>query len=289
MKSFVATLLMTLCLAGGIYVISSENAFAATTKTSLTLSNGATYYGEVLNGKPHGKGTANWGEHKTYTGSWKHGKRSGKGKYVASTPEMNKVVYDGSWTNDKQNGQGTLREYFTYDEYAQDYQKISAFKGTFKDNQPLFGYSVIRDYNANAQLGFRYLNKDVLVAFAVAETDDFKTQLKAEKMPLLAYVNFKKETGFLIQYSADHKNYYQYGTFKKLSNGSYSFYDGKMEMFDTVEETYLLSDVKKAKIANQKFKIFTESLYDYRERLINKNLYVLTPYLNSFRKLYNEL
>lgn len=289
MKRSIGAFLIVLGLLGGVYVTTGGEAVAAATKGSLTLSNGATYNGEVLNGKPHGKGTARWGENKTYTGDWKYGKRSGKGKYIATTADMNKVIYDGSWANDKQNGQGTLNEYFTYDEYTQDYQKISGFKGSFKDGLPLHGYSVVRNYDANAQVAFRYLDNDVLVAFAVVKPEDFKTPLNAENMPLLAYVNFRKGSGFMIEIATNQKNYYQYGTYKKLLDGDLSLYDGKIEMYDTEEETYLISDVKKAKLSSYNVKPFNNTLYDYRERLIEKKLYVLTPYLNSFKKLYNQL
>lgn len=289
MKRSIGAFLIILGLVGGVYVTTGGEALAAATKDSITLSNGATYNGEVLNGKPHGKGTAWWGEYKTYTGDWKYGKRSGKGKYVATTADMNKVIYDGSWSNDKQNGQGTLKEYFTYDEYTQDYQKVSAFKGSFKDGLPLNGYSVVRNYDANAQVAFRYLDNDVLVAFAVVEPEDFKTPLNAENMPLLAYVNFRKGSGFMIEIAANQKNYYQYGTYKKLPDGDLSLYDGKIEMYDTDEETYIIGDVKKAKMSSYKVKPFNNTLYDYRERLIDKKLYVLNPYLNSLKKLYNQL
>ncbi|MEC0124621.1 hypothetical protein [Paenibacillus pabuli] len=62
--------------------LSSTPTEAASKKVRLELSDGATYYGEVLDGKPHGKGTARWGEFEVYSGDWVNGKRQGVGKYT---------------------------------------------------------------------------------------------------------------------------------------------------------------------------------------------------------------
>lgn len=95
-----------------------NEAHAATKKVSMKLSSGATYYGEVKNGKPHGKGTARWGKEKTYSGDWVTGKRSGQGKYVYYThskedlsedmiyEQATSLTYTGSWENDKYHGEG---------------------------------------------------------------------------------------------------------------------------------------------------------------------------------------
>ncbi|MFB5267818.1 hypothetical protein ACE41H_13640 [Paenibacillus enshidis] len=42
----------------------------------------AVYYGEVKDGKPHGKGTMKWSNDKSYSGNWVAGQRSGSGKCV---------------------------------------------------------------------------------------------------------------------------------------------------------------------------------------------------------------
>lgn len=82
MKKVYGGLLLTIILISGLFVIPTQTE-AATKKVSLKLSSGATYYGEVKNGKPNGKGTAKWGESKLYSGDWVDGKRQGQGKYSA--------------------------------------------------------------------------------------------------------------------------------------------------------------------------------------------------------------
>ncbi|MEK4361700.1 hypothetical protein MKX68_04210 [Paenibacillus sp. FSL M8-0212] len=84
---------------------------AATELATLEYGNGATYYGETKNGKPHGNGTMTWGKTKTYKGSWAQGKRSGHGVYKVITRGEDSITeskYDGNWRNDKKDGQGKL-------------------------------------------------------------------------------------------------------------------------------------------------------------------------------------
>ncbi|MNP29079.1 MORN repeat protein [compost metagenome] len=69
------------------------------------MSDGGTYYGEVLNGKPHGKGTARWGETEVYSGDWVSGKRQGKGKYTYTLVEGGGVPFEDY--NESNMGHGT--------------------------------------------------------------------------------------------------------------------------------------------------------------------------------------
>lgn len=99
-------------------VLNINETNAASKKTSLKLSSGATYYGEVKNGKPHGKGTMtqvstqnpNETLEETYTGQWKDGKREGQGKnrvyYVSEEGYISDSIYTGSWKNNKEHGKG---------------------------------------------------------------------------------------------------------------------------------------------------------------------------------------
>ncbi|ASA25641.1 hypothetical protein B9T62_35870 [Paenibacillus donghaensis] len=63
-----------------VHVQKSE---ASGSNVTLKLPNGASYYGEVKNGKPSGKGTMIWSKSKSYSGEWIEGKRSGYGKYIS--------------------------------------------------------------------------------------------------------------------------------------------------------------------------------------------------------------
>ncbi|OMF11467.1 hypothetical protein BK131_21190 [Paenibacillus amylolyticus] len=292
MKRFIAIALLVLGLFIGSNVATERGVYAATTQeASLSLSNGGIYYGEVQDGKAHGKGTATWGKYKTYTGEWKYGKRSGKGELITTDPETEtpQVIYEGTWANDKQNGQGTLREYFKFSKYSEEYDRATAHQGTFKDGQPVSGYTVIKDLSLDTELVFRYMNDNVMVALGLEDSNDLNVPLKAENMSLFASLNFKKESGFLMQYTEEKKNVYQYGTYKKGPNGGTSLFNGTIELFDPYNDKISIGIVKKAKIKSYKVVNTSEELSKYRERIIKKKLYLLDPYMSNFKKLYNQL
>ncbi|PYY29650.1 hypothetical protein [Paenibacillus illinoisensis] len=290
MKKLITIPLLTVVLLLGLSVANGEDVYAATTQeVSLTLSNGGTYYGEVQDGKPHGKGTATWGEYKTYIGEWKYGKRSGKGEFIITIPETTQVIYDGTWGYDKQNGQGTLIEYSKFNEFSEEYDRATAQQGSFKSGIPVSGYSVIRDYTLESEVGFRYTTDDVIVAYALTDTNEMNAPLKAENMSLFAFVNLKKGSGFLMQYTDDSQNMYQYGTYKKDSSGGTLLYNGKIELFNRHYDEISIANVQKSKIATFKAVPTSEKLYSYRERIIKKKLYLLDPYISNFKKLFNQL
>lgn len=289
MKRLFAITLLGVGLLIGFNVATYGEVYAGTTQeVSLTFSNGGTYYGEVQDGKPHGKGTATWGEYKTYTGEWKNGKRSGKGKLITSDPATNQVMYEGTWANDKQNGQGTLREYSKFNEYSEEYDRATIQQGSFTNGKPVFGYTVVRDYTLDNEVVFRYMTDDVIAAFALADTNDLNVPLKPENMSLFAFVNFKKGSGFLMQYTDDSQNMYQYGRYKKGPNGT-NLFNGTIELFNRQYDEISIASVQKAKIAKYKVVPTSEKLDKYRERIIKKKLYLLDPYMSNFMKLYNQL
>ncbi|MDN8588556.1 hypothetical protein Q0V21_07220 [Paenibacillus sp. 11B] len=109
-----------------LLLLGSAPTEAALKKVTLKLSDGSTYYGEVLDGKPHGKGTARWGKSEMYSGDWVNGRRQGKGKYTYKlvegagvpfddydesnmghgTGEFTTRTYTGSWINGTYHGKG---------------------------------------------------------------------------------------------------------------------------------------------------------------------------------------
>ncbi|GIO84550.1 hypothetical protein J25TS5_14820 [Paenibacillus faecis] len=148
-------------------------ASATSKKVSLKLQNGATYYGEVKNGQPHGKGTMKWGGSKSYSGDWVNGKRSGQGKYVVFKKTYNpadgpngydteSLVYIGQWSNDKQNGTGTLMIEGTI--VPRDYY-YSIYKGTFKNNQFEKGYSY--NHSHYTEHDFNYSNGSETISVSI--------------------------------------------------------------------------------------------------------------------------
>jgi hypothetical protein len=73
-----------------------------------TLPNGDSYRGQLLNDKPHGRGTMQYAgaNVRSYDGDWVNGVREGQGKVTWP----NGTVFEGNWANDQKNGQGTLTE-----------------------------------------------------------------------------------------------------------------------------------------------------------------------------------
>ncbi|WP_310144273.1 hypothetical protein [Paenibacillus amylolyticus] len=290
MKKFIAINLLTIGLLIGTSVSNVGELYAATTQeVSLTLSNKGTYYGEVQNGKPHGKGTATWGEYKTYTGEWRYGKRSGQGKLVTTVPDINQVIYEGTWANDKQNGQGTLREYSKFNEYSKEYDRATAQQGSFKNGKAVSGYTVIRDYTLDSEVAFRYMTNDVIVAFSLSDANDLNAPLKSENMSLFAFVDLKKGSGFLMQYNNNSQHMYQYGTYKKNLSGETNLFNGTIELFNWHYDEISIASVQKSKIASYKVVPTSEELHKYRESIIKKKLNLLDPYMSNFKKIYNQL
>ncbi|CAM4478268.1 hypothetical protein [Paenibacillus xylanexedens] len=104
MKRFYLGFGLTITIIIGLLSCSTPTE-AASKKVNLKLSDGGTYYGEVLNGKPHGKGTARWEETEVYSGDWVSGKRQGKGKYTYTLVEGGGVAFENY--NESNMGHGT--------------------------------------------------------------------------------------------------------------------------------------------------------------------------------------
>eukprot|EP00984_Skeletonema_dohrnii_P022531 scaffold11656_cov85-Skeletonema_dohrnii-CCMP3373.AAC.2 len=68
-----------------------------------TYSNGAVYEGEWKNGKKHGKGKWTY-SHGTYEGEFRDGLRHGKGKHIY----LNVAVHEGDWKDDKNTARGHI-------------------------------------------------------------------------------------------------------------------------------------------------------------------------------------
>ncbi|MCQ4088291.1 hypothetical protein [Saccharibacillus sp. JS10] len=122
------------------------SAQAATPKQWLQISPRTTYYGEVANGKPHGKGTIKWGSDKIYSGTFVNGKRSGSGKYTniyidPQTGRQHTVVYTGNWSGDTMSGSGTKIEKVTEIDGQPFSHGIQV--GAFASNQLSRGYDVV--------------------------------------------------------------------------------------------------------------------------------------------------
>lgn len=135
---------------------------AAAAKQWLQISSRTTYYGEVANGKPHGRGTIKWGEGKQYSGTFVTGKRSGKGKYINTyiddrTGREHTVVYNGTWSGDAMSGNGTRTEKATESSGMTFSNGIEI--GVFKANALNRGYEVVHAM-ADPDYRFSYRGAD---------------------------------------------------------------------------------------------------------------------------------
>lgn len=157
-----ASLSLSLALSASLtatsLVFASPSSEAASSKEWIHISERTTYYGEVQNGQPNGRGTIKWGDEKQYSGDFKNGMRSGNGKYInhyTKEGEQHKVVYSGSWSKDKMEGAGTLTHKVTFVDGSVRGNRIQT--GTFKDNLLQSGYDVIHAV-ADPDYSFSYKN-----------------------------------------------------------------------------------------------------------------------------------
>jgi hypothetical protein len=94
--------------------------------TKITYSYGV-YEGDVVNGKPHGRGKMKYSDGDVYEGDWKNGERHGKGTYKWTDGRVyvgdckddlrsgkgvmtyaNGDIYDGDWKDGKKHGKGSF-------------------------------------------------------------------------------------------------------------------------------------------------------------------------------------
>ncbi|AUS27887.1 hypothetical protein C1A50_3723 [Paenibacillus polymyxa] len=163
-KALSLPIMVSASLISGALLVNIPAANAAATKELLQLSGQATYYGEVENGQPHGRGTIKWSEYKQYSGDFVNGKRSGTGKYINQYTDADgqhhKVVYSGTWSNDTISGKGTQTDKVTQTDGTIRSNEIQV--GTFQNNGLQNGYQVIHAV-ADPDYSFTYKNgKEVL-------------------------------------------------------------------------------------------------------------------------------
>lgn len=270
-------------------MVTHEESAASGRKVSLTLPNGATYYGEVKNNKPHGKGTMRWGPTKVYSGDWYNGQRSGTGKYVSDMhPQDMKIVYEGEWRNDRPNGTGIRRE----SNSDLNFHLIS--KGFFKDHDLLTGHTVLQSMDG---IWFEYRDSNTFLAFSVSDREQanelMHSKLARGSIQLLNY--YKKEKATLnfkgFEYARVLENY---GS--GISEGVYRMGDDKiMELYSGVnqyfedQDYYIVENYKKGALVSAKNMPENGRFSGNVQKKINNNKHVLQPYLDTFRGLLKDI
>ncbi|WP_138752090.1 hypothetical protein [Paenibacillus sinopodophylli] len=164
----------------------APSAEAATNKQFLFISTNQSYYGELKDGQPHGKGTMSWYSSKTYSGDWVNGKRTGQGTYVNRYKEDDNsivVTYSGQWKNDLKVGNGSLNTKITNVLGKVEYHKIQF--GTFANDRFAAGYSVA---HTKSEPAYSYNYKDASLNLQISGTNvNMKDAWKNGKFPLIQY------------------------------------------------------------------------------------------------------
>ncbi|MEJ8303312.1 hypothetical protein [Saccharibacillus sacchari] len=218
-KKFACSLMLALILPFGAFApvgAGTSSVQAASAKQWLQISARTTYYGEVANGQPHGRGTIKWGEGKQYSGTFVNGKRSGTGKYVNTytddqTGREHTVVYNGTWSGDAMHGRGTRTEKVTEPGGMIFSDGIQI--GVFQKNALSKGYEVIHAM-ADPDYSFSY------------RAADYRLDILGSNMSLVQ--DWKTGTLFDVQYRK--------GSVRK----SYSLFQGQT----SAEEKARLSSLK---------------------------------------------
>lgn len=266
-----------------------EETEASSQKVSLTLPNGATYYGEVKNDKPHGKGTMRWGPSKVYSGDWYNGQRSGTGKYISDKlPEDMKIVYEGEWRNDRPNGTGVRSE------SKPDFEFYVISKGIFKDHDLLSGYTVMQSMDI---LWFEYRNENTLLEFSVSDREQanelMQSKLTRGRIQLLNYYQRGKSKpdykGFAyFSEMEDYGSSISEGVYRTDDYGVMEPYTGLDQHFED-EEYYRVENYKNGRLVSAKEVPENGRFAGIVQGKINNKKHVLQPYLGEFSKLLKDI
>lgn len=289
------------------------SAEAASKKVSLTISKGVSYYGEVINGKPHGKGSMKWGENKTYSGDWINGKRSGYGKY--SNYQINDKeygekyssleIYEGNWSNDQKDGAGKFKKTI-FEKQSDSFEMPELYfvsKGTFKKGEFIKGYTLEEEEESSSTV----IYEDYKITIRIELTGTNPTFYQIWKPKLADYLaDYQNFDGISYEYWTDGKGpektykgiyvsrdydtnsmIHQSGTFdftSSLLKGS----EITLDLFQNPDGSYK-TVFRKIKNDQEVNSIFSNSPKDpilnkYKTELMQK----ITPYVSGFKNILSE-
>lgn len=264
-------------------------------KKALKVGN-ASYYGEVKSGKPHGKGTMNWGNGKTYSGDWVQGKRSGLGTMKTKSVDVDGTdVYTGGWANDKKNGSGISTVFTTVGS--------EIVSGIYKDNQFLYGNS------ASSVMGYIQFtnttkNGDQFF-FILYSQEDAEELIKsgAKKGDLAHLTSMKRDTTGLYKgfsYADSMEGAWAgwtEGTYKETNHYDQRFftpYNAKGTELDDSEGsiktvTYTKGNSKYVQLKPGSTGANPESFYNTFYKKMDSKRPLIKAHLSEFKNLYNKL
>lgn len=307
--------LFTVSVCLSLFLMMNSHAGASETKKqSLKLSNGVTYYGEVKNGKPHGRGTMKYSPNKSFEGEWQNGKRNGQGKLVNT--EIIKVepsgsedvysnksreieVYKGTWLNDQFSGSGLHTYSSVFKEFNTDENNVKterfmdftyrAEKGVFRNSKLISGYSGAWSKDSS---DLSYI--DSKVSFSMfSDRDWHMTNLAWSEFTHLDYIGYSKKVNQSDYNLTIYQNEIREGTFSKdqIVNGTTIYNNSNSSYY-----TYMKEDYKNGAVFNGQelnYEKFSDTRNKYLEKYVSlikpysKGLYDLTAILISLEKENN--
>ncbi|WP_339789669.1 hypothetical protein NSQ38_12860 [Paenibacillus sp. FSL R7-0313] len=300
-QSFGLTIIVIIVL-----LSSSSTTEAASKKVNLKLSDGATYYGEVLNGKPHGKGTARWGETEVYSGDWVSGKRQGKGKYTYTlvegggvpfedynesnmghgTGEFTTKTYTGSWINDTYHGKGKEITQWLEVQYLTSDGKVypvhdrynnTINDGTFNQGKMSQGYYAI---HSSDTVSLGYTDHTTTIAL---QNDYFNEKLTGDKDFFDTIINYKKKHGSSEKYIGIKPSQFSKGT---LTNGKFTGVTHLIDYSNSV--SYSKQVIMNDNVLKENY-ITSAVFHKDRKKTINEFLQAIKPYSVKINTISDEI
>jgi len=286
--------------------LSSTPTEAASKKVTFKLSDGATYYGEVLDGKPHGKGTALWGKSEVYSGDWVNGKRQGIGKYTyklvegagvpfedydednmgQGTGEFTLKTYNGSWINDTYHGKGKEITQWLEVQYLTADGEVHAIPGsyintindgTFNQGKTFQGYYAIHSSDI-VSLG--YTDHETTINF---DNNYFNGKLTGDPYFFDTIINYKKKHASSEIYIGIKPSEFSKGI---LTSGKFT---GSTHLIDYGNSvSYSKQVVKNDNVLKENY--ITSAAFDQdRKKILNEFLHAIKPYSAKLNNISNEI
>lgn len=280
-----------------ISLVATNATYAATSQTQnvrLKLANGAMYFGEVKNGTPNGQGLMKWSNNNWYDGSWKNGKRSGYGLFV-SVKENNEEIYQGNWSNDQYNGTGSLVQRYKDSNYTYTLMPLNVYKGTFKNNKFVSGYSLSNSGMGSAtnRSDFTYSDGKKKIVIASGDVSDIKYHIDSGLKKVSSDVSL---TYFVNSDTNTYKGY----SYQMINMGGimgFDIFTGTLKGNEKINGNhhYVSEQEGNPIIIDQyknKKKVSTQTLTkqnpaDYYAKKMQSRIPDFLPYIKKFNTVYN--